>query len=385
MFFITLILVIMLTVLAERLVYRNNWYKGLSVKLQADNCRPVENEILQLQIIAANRKHLPLFALKTKFRVPAGFNNERVQIDGTERSFKFTELFTLMPRQIIKRKISFKCTKRGVYYFDNIELSNQSLFFDENSEVDAAQNVKISVAPSCVDMNSFVRSFRVLFGSIITNDFENEDEFLIKGIREYQPYDGFRSVNWSATAKLNQLMVNTYEHVTNRKVVVFLNLDPDQVAQNEDIAEESIRLAKTWCLNLAQNGIEPNLYTNGVHAESGEYVVVEKQGFQRNYMLQIDEALSNIVIRENDKTFGEIYNEIISSYAKDYYIILISAYQHEDFQNEILDLNRQTEKFTWIIPVNSMSAFRPDNLLAGHTVKWESVWKRECQSEFFVI
>lgn len=385
MFFITLILVIIIAVLVEKIVYRNNWYKGLEVKLQTDNCRLVENDVLQMRIIIANRKNLPLFALKTKFRVPIGFVNNKVQIDGTEQSFKFSEIFTLMPRQMVIRRISFKCTRRGVYYLDNIKLSNQSLFLDEASDVDAAQDVKVSVAPSCVDMNSFVHSFQVLFGSVITNDFDNEDEFLVKGIREYQPYDGFRSVDWNSTAKLNQLMVNTYEHVTNRKVAVFLNLDLDQVAQNEEIAEESIRLAKTWCLNLAQNGVEPNLYTNGVHIENGEYVVVKNDCFQRKYMSQIDEALSHIVIKENDKTFWEIYKDVVSKYVKDYYIIFISAYQHEDFQNEVLSLKKQTKNFTWIIPVNSMSAYRPNELLREHTVKWESVWKRECRSEFFVI
>jgi uncharacterized protein (DUF58 family) len=52
-----------------------------------------------------------------------------------------------------------------------------------------------------------------------------EDPFEYRGMREYQPYDDMKSINWKATAKTGDFKVNLHDFTTVRSVRIFLNLE----------------------------------------------------------------------------------------------------------------------------------------------------------------
>lgn len=374
---IAIIICVALLLLVQRMIYRRRWYKDLDVDISFEQRRVIEREPIRLVVKVENSKKLPLPSLVVDFSLPTEFTeintNDVVAIDSWHRN----ELFSLFSHQTATRIISFSCAQRGVYDLSGYSLNCHSLFLDEEYLKDYPLERRIFVYPAAVNNGKFIKKFQTLYGNILTNDFHYEDVFTIRGIREYQPFDSQKRINWTATAKLGQLMVNNYEFTTNRKVVIFLNLAMDLLSQERIIGEESIRLVKSWCMNLDKAGIQCNVYTNGVDFETGELVRIEKEHINKKYMECVNEGLSRIKIRDVDGRFSDEYRELMELYAKDHYVLVISAYQHEHFQKDLITAMAGSENYSWIIPVNTNSDYRPCEAIKKHAIAWDVYWRKE--------
>lgn len=374
---IAIIICVLLLLFVQRIIYRAYWDKNLEVDIHFEQRRVIEREPIRVYVKVENNKKLPLPSLTLIFSMPTTFReintNDVVIVDSWRRN----ELFSLFSNQAATRILGFSCDQRGVYRLEDYDLNSHSFFLDEEYQKSFKLDKQIFVYPAAVNSSKFIEKFQTLYGNILTNDFHYEDVFTLRGIREYQPYDSMKRINWNATAKLGNLMVNNYEYTTNRKVVIFLNLALDQLSQERIIGEESIRLVKTWCMNLDKSGIQCNVYTNGVDFETGKYVKIEKENISKKYMEVVNESLSRIVIRDVDGRFPQEYRDAMEMYSKDHYIIYISAYQHDSFQDDLLKLMKKSNNFTWIIPVYTNSDFRPKEPLREHVIPWDVYWRKE--------
>ena len=374
---VAIIICVLLVLKIERMIYRAQWYKKLSVDIGFEERCVLEREPVRVNVRVSNQKRLPLPALSLIFSLPQNFRELRSNDVNIIDSWRRNELFALFSGQTAERTLIFQCEQRGIYRLSEYALMNRSFFLDETYEKKYPLDRKLFVYPSAVNRDRFYRIFQTLYGSILTNDFHYEDVFMLRGIREYQPFDSQKRINWAASAKLGNLMVNNYEYTTNRKVIIFLNLAMDQLAQERTIGEESIRLVKTWCMNLDASGIQCNIYTNGIDAETGKFVKLETEYLNKKYMEAVNETLTRIVIKDVEGVFLNHYAEEIEKYCRDYYFLFVSAYQHSDFQQELTEIAAKTKSFSWIIPVNNNSDFRPVEVLQGHAVAWDVYWRKE--------
>ncbi len=374
---VVILLCVYLLMRIQRRIYRKYWDQNVSVDISFETRCVMEREPIRVHVTVTNGKRLPLPALSLLFTLPQNFRELRTNDNNVIDSWRRNELFALFSGQRAERTLVFSCEQRGIYRLKEYELNCRSFLMDQDCSRKYAMEAVLYVYPSAVNMRRFLTRFQTIYGSIIANDFHYEDVFQIRGVREYQPFDSQRRINWIASAKLGSLMVNNYEYTTSRKVVIFLNLALDQLAQERMIGEESIRLVKTWCMRLDKNGIQCNIYTNGTDAESGEYVRLEKENIRKNYMEAVNEALTRIELRDSEEDFFGCYAEELDRCKKDHFILIISAYQRPSFQKDLLALAAETGNFSWIIPVNNNSDFRPDTRLRKHAVAWDVYWRRE--------
>jgi len=374
---VVIIFCVLILVFIQRQIYRSFWYKNVKVDIEFEQRRVIEREPIRLSVSVENRKKLPLLSLFVNFALSPLFKeidtNDIVVLDSHRRN----ELFSLFANQSATRRLAFSCDQRGVYYLEKYELNSYSLFMDEEYAIEYPVNKQIMVYPAAVNPMRFKREFNNIYGMIMSNDFHYEDVFTVRGVREYQPFDSQKRINWNATAKLGQLMVNNYEYTTNRKVVIFLNLAFDQLSQERIISEESIRIVKTWCMYLDKAGIQCNVYTNGADFETGKNVVIEKENLNKKYMEVVNESLTRIKVRDVQGDLSEEYRQLVDLYSKDHYIIFVSAYEHDSFQEELLRLKQKSNNFSWIIPIYTNSDFRPKDALRNHVVAWDVYWRKE--------
>jgi uncharacterized protein (DUF58 family) len=104
-------------------------------------------------------------------------------------------------------------------------------------------------------------------GSIAVKRWIVEDPFLTAGVRDYQPGDSFRSVNWKATARTGSLQVHRRDHTADHRLVICLNLEVtpsmwNTVTQPERI-EMGIRYAATVAAYAISQGIATGLLEHG--------------------------------------------------------------------------------------------------------------------------
>ena len=77
-------------------------------------------------------------------------------------------------------------------------------------------------------------------------------------------------INWKATAKTGQLLVNLHESTLSQKVAVVLDLEGLGVQQADLLNEEAVRIACTLCVRLLEAGIKVSAYSNGLDVHSGQ-------------------------------------------------------------------------------------------------------------------
>ncbi len=373
-----LVLCIIFAAWVQRVLYRMYWNKNLESNICFDNRAVTEHEIVKMYIQIRNKKRLPLPVLSVLFRLP----NALAEMDMEQKkpcdSWEREELFSLFSYEEITRTLTFYCQQRGVYKLSEVRLKNKSLLLDAVCEQKVPVDCQLTVYPSCVDMRQFALRFQKLLGAVLANDFQFEDVFLVRGVRPYQPFDSWKNINWNATAKLGGYMVNNYEYTTSRRAAVFLNLMPDGKLQHREVMEESIRLAKTWCVNLEKVGVQCSVYTNAVEEDSGECIFVDKQHLEKKYRTALDEALARIVLEKvSGEPFCDLWREQIEKCSKEYYLVFISAYQHEDFQKGLSALGGQAANFAWVLPLTGSGVYRVRKELEKHVVVWDVYWRRE--------
>lgn len=381
-----LVLCLLFAAWVQRAIYRKYWNRNLKTNICFGERAVTEFEMVKMYIRIQNKKRLPLPVLSVIFRLPNTLAEVEMEQKKPCDSWEREELFSLLSYQEITRTMTFYCQQRGVYNLSEVRLKNKSFLLDAVCEQRVPVDSQLTVYPSCVDMRQFALRFQTLFGMVLANDFHYEDVFMVRGVRPYQPFDSWKNINWNATAKLGGYMVNNYEYTTSRRVAIFLNLTPDGRMQHREVMEESIRLAKTWCVNLDKSGVQCSVYTNAMEEDGSDCIFVDKDHLEEKYTTAVDKALSRIVLeRVREEPFCDLWREQIEKCRKDYYLVFISAYQHEDFQEGLAELVEQAGNFVWILPLTGGGVYRGRKEFETNVIVWDVYWKRERNDKILSI
>ena len=82
-----------------------------------------------------------------------------------------------------------------------------------------------------------------MIGTMTSRQFLYEDPFEFRGIRDYTSTDPMNSVNWTASARTGELMVNVHDSTSSQEAIIILNLETETVWVYEQLHEIAIRLA----------------------------------------------------------------------------------------------------------------------------------------------
>lgn len=380
---ISVLIGIVIIYIVQAFLFRKYWDKKLEVSAEFKEKAINEGQSVTIEEIIVNRKWLPLPLVTMKFILSSAFKEKNSDKKIVSDYYNRSEIFSLLMFQKIKRKIEFVCTKRGIYKIQALTIQVGNLFLNETNIKEVESNGKLVVYPGFVNVNQFLDIFQNVYGDIITKQFMTEDPFLNRGVREYQIYDRMKLINWSASAKTGELKVNILENTSKRDVVIFLNLQRDTMLLGSDITEEAIRLTKTFANELYKQGIKSIIYTNGNDIETDETVQIEDINSNKNYMDIVNNALARIVVKEGGNVhteyeannFMEMYKNKIEKLQEDKYLIFISNYQREDFQNALIDIKNKNADFKWIVPVSNRRDFHVGSNLIKKTVIWRMNWE----------
>lgn len=363
----------------QALIYHRIWDR----QLKADICfikeKVTEGETVELEEVLENRKWLPLPVVFLTFKMSKHFKGVQENAVLSNDRYTRNDLLSVMMYQRRKRRIELVCTRRGSYKIEQATLQAQSLFLDEKYIKNISCESCLTVYPGYVDAKRFVQLIENVYGSQVMRPFMQEDPFLHRGVREYQVYDSMRNINWNATAKTGSMKVNLLETLTNQQVSVYLNVQKESLSVHNEVLEESIRLAKTFCAFFSRKGIKSALYTNGCGEGDNEPVCV-KRGAGIAYMGQVNEALTRIVLdetgnvvkygREQELDFVSLYQEQIKEDSKDSQILLISGDQNARIMQLMKELSRQGKRFLWVVPVDYTTSFHASPGLQEHMKIW---------------
>jgi len=191
-------------------------------------------------------------------------------------------------------------------------------------------------------------SFRKIMGEIQAQKNIYEDPFEFTGIREYHPSDPMSRINWKASARSEEWMVNLYGSTNAQEMIIFLDFEEETTGLYEHIHEQQIRLAVTLAERLMEAGIPVGIISNGKDIKDDTTLKLAA-GTGMQQMLSVNRALSRIDLQKKADIMERFVLEErknMSHTQKTY--LMISKNQRKKCYEAFLNLLQQGTKGFWI-------------------------------------
>jgi len=343
---ISMVITVVFLIWLQGLIYRKRWKRNLEMKLSFSAVEAFEGDRLYLTEELTNAKLLPLPWVAAKFQI-----SRNLYFIG-QRNFKISDdyyqndIFSINMYQKITRRLDFICGRRGYYQIKSMNLASSNIFITEKLVKQIPCNAALTVFPKRIPFEELDILFRQVYGEIVVQRFTNPDPFAFKGIREYQPQDDFRSINFKATAKTNQLMVNINSSTASQELVILLNLQPYSAWSREGVFEEGIRLAASAAEYFIRKGLAVGVYSNGLDAVTHNQIRL-KPGSGDGHFYSILQNLGRIDLSQQTEPFSGQIEKLIHPETA---YLLISSYDGERLQKAFERLRSMGTVARWILP-----------------------------------
>ncbi len=369
----------------QGILYQKNWGKGLEAQIEFFPTAIWEGDGGQLKEVIKNRKKMPLPVLHVNLQSPRGLKFDSQENTAISDQIYRRDIFSLLPYQQITRTLSFVGMKRGYYRCSEVELVGRTLFFQGPLVKKQPQKAFLYVYPKVISIELVKAACEEMMGEYLWKKKLFEDPFSFQGIRDYEPYDSFRQINWKAYGKTGQLKVNVYEHTAMAKAEILLNLEGDFVWTEEILTESVIRIGAAFAKQWIAMGILVSVRTNG--REQGRDAVVEVgSGAGPEHGETILKALSRIDLEEG-VGIGAWRRNLAKSNAESRFwkggqrkgdfsgmILYVSHSSRMEDVSSLEYLRQKGSQVLWIYPFTQKQKGQEGFTSSGNE-KWETIYR----------
>lgn len=240
------------------------WYWRISQTVRLNRTiqpQAFYGDIIEVELTIHNGVRLPIPWLRLQDTIP-GYLKATPRPDW---------LVSVRNREKLHLNYKLECKRRGRYRVGPLE-GKIGVLLDTGREAsgDWQSWDKISrlvVYPQIVPLEKLLLPSRLPMGNMRTRQPLLPDPSRIAGVREYQPGDDPRQIDWRNTARQTQLMVKEFDRTRVLSLAIFLDLrPPDRQYAWQNIAETSIVAAASLAnraydlkqaVGLFSNGFDP--------------------------------------------------------------------------------------------------------------------------------
>ena len=366
-----LIAILIAVYILEIIHYRKHALDNLHLKV--DFSKNVVNcgEDVELIEVAENEKRLPLPFIILKFECPKEIKFYDMANTSTSDFLYREDMLTMKAFSKHTRRIKAQCSKRGYYVFPRVGITTADLFLIERFTRDFANNSHLVVLPEILNNDLMMMLTSVTLSELQCRRTLLTDPFTLSGIREYGPNDPMNLINWKASAKTGELMVNQNASTCAQKVHIFVNLEYYNPKHSESLLEKSISLAYTYLNELASLGIPASIYTNGLDILTDNPAVSEAasgpEALEERAIM-----LARINLKKPAVPFEGILEKYMTSTDSSDFILLIAPQYTGDFIPLISNIKSRRPSLQWIMPCYKITPdANPDPEIADSYTRWE--------------
>lgn len=136
------------------------------------------------------------------------------------------------------------------------------------------------------------------------------------------------SVNWTASARTGELMVNVHDSTSSQEAIIILNLETETVWVYEQLHEIAIRLAASISYYFLNTGVPTRMICNGSDCITDQVAVIPT-GSGLRHVNAIAEVLARIdltrtVVSCTDQ-LHELTNKMANSTSAPLYIMISNS------------------------------------------------------------
>jgi uncharacterized protein (DUF58 family) len=227
-----------------------------SVSLHRQHDRRVFlGETLTVKVEVCNRSWLPVLWLRLSDTVPGELTPGAA----------FRHVISLLPRESLSLDYTLLGRRRGYYRIGPLVTLGGDLLGSATYEGRQAEAGSLIVYPKIVALTALGLSSQSPAGTLPSRERIFEDPARIQGVRDYQPGDSLRAMDWKTSARLGTLQVRRYEPTIALETAIFLNLSAGDYVSREryQATELGIVIAASMAVHLVEKRQAVALYTNG--------------------------------------------------------------------------------------------------------------------------
>lgn len=345
-----ILVVALLLYLGQKTIYQKVWHKNLRVRLSFQEEGIWEGQESTLSEIIENQKKLPLTMLKVKFQTDRHLLFADTKGSRTTDKFYRNDIFQIGALEKVTRVLRFTAGRRGYYTIAEADLVASDLFLTAQYTATAdIGHSSLYVYPKPFSHPEFRQSLKQLSGQVLTKRHLQEDPFEYRGIREYQPQDDLKSINWKATARTGEFKVNQKNYTAEKSVRIFINLEDTGILKKEDCVEASLQIATALLLLFLEQGMQVAVYCNGVDVLHNEPCILEAGGGirQREAVLR---AFALIDTSKPVRSFTELFSSRLSESSGALMTCIVSPNAYDNFASLILQYHTRHPDMKWFLP-----------------------------------
>ena len=355
----------------QRYIYQTYWKKQLTVSIRFQEQPVFEGESACLTEIIENRKLLPLIHLNVKFQISRYLQFQNMENTTVSDQTYRSDIFSVLFFQRITRTLQFHCQKRGYYEIKQADCISSDLLMTNSLVTILPVQTFLYVYPKSIDISSLEVPFRKMIGSITSRQFLYEDPFEFRGIRDYTITDPMNKINWKASARSGNLMVNLHDSTASQEVILFLNLEDPLLWKKDILQEVSIRLAGAISQYFLNKSIPIQMVCNAYDLLTGQVAVIPA-GTGLCQITTIYQILARIDLsRPTISCKQQLQDLLYTSNRTDPLYIMISSDLHPDLQEAFGNLTQNSAGALWIAPLTADMEFPISSTPDMQVIRWE--------------
>ncbi|NVK66903.1 MAG: DUF58 domain-containing protein [Flavobacteriales bacterium] len=235
---------------------------------------------------------------------------------------------------------TFVPKSRGTFEFGDVFIIIRSLFFMASRRIDLPLAQSVDVYPSVLQMKKYellvFQQQKTSTGIKRIRRLGNNSEF--EQIKNYVQGDEIRTINWKATSRRNELMVNQYQEEKSQSVYCILDKSRSMQMEFDDLSmlDYSINSALVFSNIALRKGDKAGLITYS--DKIGTMLAADKSTGQ---MRRIQEALFNQKTHYKEGNYEVLYNSIRRTIKQRSLLMLFTNFETEFSMRRALPMLRR--------------------------------------------
>jgi uncharacterized protein (DUF58 family) len=341
-----IVLILIITAAVLGWIYRMWGLKRVTYERSFSEKAVYVGEKIEMIEVIGNAKWLPLPWLRVESVIPgalrfSGSDDMEIAVGGLFQNH--ISLFSLMPFTRIRRKHQVECIGRGVFRLSSATLTCGDALGFEPASLRKELDLEVVVYPRLIPLPAFPVPTNSWIGDIVVRRWIYSDPFLFQGTRQYQEHDPIKRINWKATARTNQLMVNQEEFTSQNKLMICVNFqlttNSIQLTVAPEILEYALSVSASLCHQALLEGLEIGFGCNGTtEQEKIEPIMMHPQSGKAYYFDLL--TLMAQLETERGAAFKDLLRGEIEQRHRGIDYLILSSYIDEEMNEQIDQLRR---------------------------------------------
>jgi uncharacterized protein (DUF58 family) len=357
--FITLIVIF---IIVQGILYKKGIFEKVYITRSFDSAGVFPGDKVVYEMAIENRKFLPLTWVSIDEKLYSGLEFEirtNIQLLNSD-IYMHNSMLSLLPYQKVVRRYNLKAVKRGFYQLKHLTMTSTNMLGTEEYSIEKEVPASIAVYPHIRDLRGTLIPANTTQGDFSVKRWIIEDPMVITGVRAYSGNDSLKRINWKATAKNQQLLVNKYDFTADKRIMIILNLERQEYCLNEEdihTIESTFEVCASMAALLHETGIPFGFATNSHTLGPVETNVLDPDTGDK-HMISILEALAKVSYFKKYKS-RELLKLLITDFSWGTEVVVVTPEISEELITDLQSLNNIK---TTVISLSTSSVHIPSNI-----------------------